>query len=39
MAIPMTTTDRKRLKERADAEMRSISNYVAVVILESFRRR
>ena len=38
MAIPMTTADRERLRERADAEMRSISSYVAVVILESFRR-
>ena len=39
LAIPISTGDRKRLKQRADAEMRSISSYVAVVILESFRRR
>ena len=39
MAIPLSTTDRKRLKERADAEMRSISNYVATLILEDLKRR
>jgi len=39
IAIPMTTANRRQLKQRADAEMRSITSYVAVVILESFRRR
>ena len=39
MAIPVTTAHRKRLKQRADAEMRSVSNYVATLILEDFRRR
>ncbi len=39
MAIPLGTADRKRLTERADAGMRSISNYVATLILEDLKRR
>ena len=34
MAVPLSTGDRKALQERAEAEMRSRSNYVATLILE-----
>ena len=34
MAVPLSTADRKALKARADAELRSLSNYVATLILE-----
>jgi hypothetical protein len=39
MAVPLSTGDRKSLKERAEAEMRSLSNYVATLILEDLKRR
>ena len=38
MAISLSKADRKLLKERADAEMRSITNYVATLILQDLRR-
>ncbi len=34
MAVPLPTGDRKALEKRADAELRSMSNYVATLILE-----
>ncbi len=34
MAVPLSTTDRKALEQRADAELRPLSNYVATLILE-----
>ncbi len=34
MAVPLSPADRKALKARADAELRSLSNYVATLILE-----
>ncbi len=34
MAVPLSTGDRKALKARADAELRSLSKYVATLILE-----
>ncbi len=37
IAVPISTTDRKALEERADAELRSLSNYVATLILEDLR--
>ena len=33
MAVPLSTADRKALEERADAELRSLSNYVATLIV------
>ncbi len=36
-SVPLSTTDRKALKARADAELRSMSNYVATLILEELR--
>ena len=33
MAVPLSTVDRKALEERADAELRSLSNYVGTLIL------
>ena len=38
MAVPLSTADRKALQERAEAEMRSLSNYVATLILEELRK-
>jgi hypothetical protein len=35
----VSQADRKRLTERSDAEMRSLSNYLAVLILEDLKRR
>ena len=37
MAVPLSTGDRKALEERADAELRSLSNYVATLILEDLQ--
>ena len=34
MAVPLSTADRKALEARADAELRSLSNYVATLIVE-----
>ena len=34
MAVPLSTGDRKALEERAEAELRSLSNYVATLIAE-----
>ena len=38
IAVPLSTADRKALEERADAELRSLSNYVATLILEELRK-
>ena len=39
MSIPISKSNRKLLEERAQAEMRSLSNYVATLILEDLKRR
>ena len=38
MAVPLSTTDRKALEQRADAELRPLSNYVSALVLEELRR-
>ena len=37
MVVPISTKDRRELEARAEAEMRSLSNYVATLILEDLR--
>jgi hypothetical protein len=37
MVVPISAKDRRELEARAEAEMRSLSNYVATLILEDLR--
>ncbi len=39
IAVQITAAEKKKLQARARAEMRSVSKYVAKVVLENLRRR
>ncbi len=38
VAVQITAAEKKKLQARARAEMRSVSNYVAKLVLEDLRR-